>query len=500
LRGRIELTRLQANTIAAPGRNVTPIVIRNEGPVVVALDKSVLNVESAHLTGPQTDIRITGAAPLQAKAPMNVSVNASTNLSILQQMSRTIYADGAVMINAAVRGTLTDPLVNGRMELKNASFNVIDMPNGLSNANGTIVFNGNSANIQSLTAESGGGKVNLGGFVGFGGGTLTYNVRANANDVRVRYPEGASINTSANVTLTGTSERSVLGGTVMLQQIGFSPRQDFGSMLSRTSAPVKVPRAPSGPLTGMRLDVRIRTAPSASVQTSLAQNLQADADLHLRGTLANPGMTGRVNISEGELVFFGTKYEVNQGSISFFNPNAVQPVLNIDLQTIAKGVEVVLTVSGPIENMKLTYRSDPPLQFQELVALLASGKTPTSDPTLLANSPAVPPQSFQQMGQSALVSQAIANPVSNRLQRVFGVSRLKIDPSFTSGSELPQARLTLQQQVTSNVTFTYITNLTQANAQIIRVEWAMNDQWSAIATREENGRFGVDFFYKKKFR
>lgn len=271
-------------------------------------------------------------------------------------------------------------------------------------------------------------------------------------------------------------------------------------MLSRTSSPPKAPSAPSGPLAGMRLDIRIRTAPGVAVQTSLAQNLQADADLHLRGTLATPGMTGRVSISQGELVFFGTKYELNQGTISFYSPFDIKPVLNIDLQTVAKGVEVGLTVSGPIDNMKLTYRSDPPLQFQEVVALLATGKTPTSDPTLLANSPVVPPQSFQQMGQSALVSQAIANPVSSRLERVFGVNKLKIDPTFTSGSELPQARLTLQQQITNNVTFTYITNLTQANAQIIRVEWALNEQWSAIATREENGRFGVDFFYKKKFR
>jgi translocation and assembly module TamB len=34
----------------------------------------------------------------------------------------------------------------------------------------------------------------------------------------------------------------------------------------------------------------------------------------------------------------------------------------------------------------------------------------------------------------------------------------------------------------------------------VRVEWALNPQWSLIATREENGLFGVDFFYKRRFR
>ena len=62
--------------------------------------------------------------------------------------------------------------------------------------------------------------------------------------------------------------------------------------------------------------------------------------------------------------------------------------------------------------MKLSYTSDPPLQFQEIVALLASGKTPTSDPTLVANQPSQPQQSFQQMGETAIVSKAIADPVA----------------------------------------------------------------------------------------
>src|SRR5689334_4236092 len=124
-----------------------------------------------------------------------------------------------------------------------------------------------------------------------------------------------------------------------------------------------------------------------------------------------------------------------------------------------------LKVTGPVDNMKLSYTSEPPLQFQEIVSLLASGKTPTSDPTLLANQPSTPDQSFQQMGESAVVSKALADPVANRLQRVFGVSQLKIDPAFTSGSDLPQARVTLQQQVAQNITFTYVTALDDPNSQ-----------------------------------
>ena len=99
-----------------------------------------------------------------------------------------------------------------------------------------------------------------------------------------------------------------------------------------------------------------------------------------------------------------------------------------------------------------------------------------------------------------VVSKAIADPVASRLERVFGISQVKIDPTFTSGSDLPQARVTLQQQVATNVVFTYTTALQDPNTQIVRIEWAMNRRWSAVANRDENGYFSLNFMYKRQFR
>jgi translocation and assembly module TamB len=149
--------------------------------------------------------------------------------------------------------------------------------------------------------------------------------------------------------------------------------------------------------------------------------------------------------------------------------------------------------------MNLSYTSEPPVQFQEIVGLLAAGKTPTSDPTLLANQPAQPPQSFGQMGESALLSKGLADPISSRLQRVFGVTQFKIDPTFASGSDLPQAQLTLQQQVTTRLTLTYSAALDNPSAQAVRGEFTVSPQWSATATRDQYGIFSFKFLYKRQF-
>ena len=497
LSGSLQITRLHLNNIPGPGAgSARSIMFQNEGPISATLDRNVIRIDNAHVTGPQTDIQAKGTVSL-ADQPMNVTVNGNMNLAVLQNFSQDITSSGTVVLATMIRGSVSKPLVNGTLELKNASFNHAGLPNGISNANGVVTFNGNSALVRNLTAESGGGKVTLDGFTIIDE-NLRFGLRANASNVRVRLQQGVSIVADANVRLAGTSDSSVLSGTVTIDRVAYAPRTDLGSVLTRAAPPVQSAAAPSPLLDNMKLDLRVRSSGGASVQTSLAENLQADADLRIRGTAANPGVLGRITITEGQLVFFGSTYTVNTGTIGFYNPVRVEPILDLSLETSAKGVDVVLQVTGPVDNMKLSYTSDPPLQFQEIISLLAAGTTPTSDPTLLANQPSQPAQNFQQMGESALVGKALADPVSGQLQRVFGVSQLKIDPAFTSGSELPTAHLTLQQQIASNLTFTYVTALDSSNTQTIRVEWALNRQWSAVAVRDENGVFSVNVVYKKQ--
>jgi translocation and assembly module TamB len=147
----------------------------------------------------------------------------------------------------------------------------------------------------------------------------------------------------------------------------------------------------------------------------------------------------------------------------------------------------------------MSYRSDPPLQSQEIIALLAVGRAPGADPTQAA-AQSVSTQGGLPAATDSLIGQAISTPISGRLQRFFGVSRLKIDPHLTGTEITPQARLTVEQQISRDITLTYVTNLSEANEQLVRLEWDVNRQWSVVAVRDENGVFGVDFLYKKRFR
>ncbi|MCU1263199.1 MAG: hypothetical protein JWO80_6084 [Bryobacterales bacterium] len=507
LNAALEIPKLEIrpDPVPAAAAKLGDITVRNKEPIRVSMANQVLRIESAKLTATRTDVTIAGQVRFADKDPLHVRVNGTVDLGIAKTFNTDVTSSGTLNADATITGSFAQPQFSGLAEMKNGSVFVAGLPNGISNANGRILFDGSRATIDTLTAETGGGKLKASGFAAFGS-TLAFRLDVSANAVRVRYPEGVSSVSDANLNLTGTSERSVLAGDVTVNKLTYNPRSDLGSILS-AAQPAPTRSAETGLLAGMQFDVRIQTSPDIQFQTGLVENLETEADLRLRGTASNPALLGRIIIDQGNLTFFGNKYIINQGTISFFNPVKIDPILNIDLETKARGVDVTLTISGPLTKLNITYSSDPPLQFADIVALLATGKTP-SDPTLAARQTDTTSQSWQQMGANALVGQAIANPVSGRLQRFFGVSRLKIDPllpglggggsSASSGS--PGARVSLEQQVTPNVIFDYVVNTNSTSSQLVRVEWDFSKQWSVVMLREENSAFGIDFLLKKRFK
>jgi len=95
---------------------------------------------------------------------------------------------------------------------------------------------------------------------------------------------------------------------------------------------------------------------------------------------------------------------------------------------------------------------------------------------------------------------AVSAPSSGALQRFFGITRVKIDPQLIGLDNTPQARLSFEQQISRDVSVTYVTSLNRAQYQLVRVQWDLSRQWSAIATRDENGVLSVDFLFKKSFK
>jgi hypothetical protein len=57
----------------------------------------------------------------------------------------------------------------------------------------------------------------------------------------------------------------------------------------------------------------------------------------------------------------------------------------------------------------------------------------------------------------------------------------------------------MQKQITSGSSFTFATDVTSAQREIIQGEYKFNKRWSASVTRDENGGFAIDGKYHNRY-
>ncbi len=479
-------------------RDVTAedLVLKNAQPVVISISAREARVRSAVFTGRDTNLEVSGAMPLDSAGGADLTVKGGVNLVILQLLNPDLLARGSATVSTAIRGSLRDPQVNGRLELKNASLYLRDLPTGVDSANGAVLFDRNRATLENLVAETGGGRIAFSGFLEFGR-PLIYRLQADVRQVRLRYPEDVSMTGNAKLSLYGTSDASTLSGDLTLTRAAINANADLGKLLAASARPSPAPE-PNDYLKGVRFDVHVQSAATLQVETSLTRDVQTSADLHLRGTPAQPVLLGEISVNSGEVQIFGNRYTVDRGEIRFLNPVKIEPTLDVALETSTRGITVNVSLSGPPQKLTVNYSSDPPLQSREIIALLAVGRAPNTTAPTYDISAAAGTTGFGDAG--GILGQAVSEEISSRLQRFFGASRLKIDPTMTGIDNLPEARLTFEQQVSRDINLTYITNLNRTQEQIVRLQWDLSPRWSAIAVRDSNGLFGVDLQFRKRFK
>ncbi len=476
---------------------VSDVVLRNEGPIVLRYSKNTLSARSVKFIAKDTNFTADFIYRVDTEV-LGGRANGRINLAVLSTLQPELLASGVANLNATIAGKASDPQLNGRLAFENASFYLRNVITGLDKVNGSVLFDKSRATIETLQAQTGGGALQLTGFVGFGQ-TLTYRLQAQASQVRLRYPEGVSTTANANLALTGTTAQSILTGNVTILRSAIG-QVDTAQFLAAGAAGEAMPESSNRYLRNLQFDVRVDAAQNVEFSTALTKDVKGEVALRLRGTPQAPILLGRMSVTQGEIDFFGSRYEINRGELLFTNPLKIEPVVNLDLETRVRGVVINLNFSGPSSKLNLNYRSDPPLQSSEILALLTVGRNPNSSSSSSVAQTQGQTQGLFGNDSSVFLGAAVSAGINGRLQRFFGISRVRLDPQLTGIDNVPQARLTLEQQVSRDVTLTYITNLNRTQQQIVRLDWDISKTWSVVAVRDENGIFGVDLFFRKRLK
>jgi translocation and assembly module TamB len=467
---------------------------RADRPVRFRYQSSQVQLEQFHVAGTSFDLEATGGIRLGDDPALSLTARGRADLAALPPLDPQLAVAGRVSLDAVLNGTIARPIWRGQLIVSDASARFGDLPNSLTEVQGTIVFDGNRGFLEDVTAISGGGLLRLGGFLSYEGESgLRVQLTADTEDVRVRYPAGVSTVVSGRLTLSGDASNSLLGGQVVIRRESISPGFDLAQALLGSRSQDGAPPS-EGFLRNMRLDLEVTSAPDIRFETAAARNLQGDAELRIRGTFDRPVLLGRIGIQEGELYFAGKRYTVSRGEITFVNPFRIEPILNLSVQARVQQYDISMDFIGPPDRLTLTYRSDPPLPTRDILALLVAGNSGPRAGETTATQP-VP-----ELGASSLLSQALTAQIGSRLDRIFGQGRVRVDPQLSGLGRPLDASVAFEQQIRDNLTVTYITNVATVREQIIRGEWAISPRYSLAAIRDQNGLVGVNLQMTLRFR
>jgi translocation and assembly module TamB len=418
-------------------------------------------------------------------------------MALWQSLNPKILARGTLGVNLNASGTLSQPVLQGRLEVKNTFVSHNDFPSGLSGLNGVLLFDRNRIQIESLRGATGGGTVALTGSAINQSGVLLLDFGATAHDVRLRYPPGVSSTANADLRLTGTTNSAVLSGDVVVTKLAVTPGFDFAAYIEKSRQTVVLAQSDSLQ-SRLKLDVHVVTTPELQMQTAVAR-LSGNADLRVRGSADRPAILGRVEVLEGEISFNGNKYRLERGDVTFANPAKTQPIIDMTATTRVRDYDITVQFRGDASvtnGLKVTWQSEPQLPEADVIALLALGRT-RAESAAAGSSGTF---GFGGEASNLLINQALNSTVNSRLQRLFGASRVKIDPQgLVSETALVRGpQVTVEQQVVSNLTLTYSTNVSVSNQQIIQVEYNVTRNVSIVALRDQNGVVSFDFKIRRR--
>ena len=476
---------------------VEHVQVESVAPIRFEVANQVLLVENFHLAGSGTDFTAHGRAHLTGAQELDVRLDGSVNMTLLQSLNPKILARGNLGVNLNASGTLSQPVLQGRLEVKDIFVSHNDFPSGLSALNGVLRFDRNRIQIESLSGSTGGGTVALTGSATYQGGVFLLDFGATAHDVRLRYPPGVSSTANADVRLTGTTNSALLSGDVVVTKLAVTPGFDFGAYIVRSRQTVVLSESDSLP-SRLKLDVHVVTTPELQMQTAVAR-LSGNADLRVRGSAERPAILGRVEVLEGEISFNGNKYKLERGDVTFANPAKTQPIIDLQASTRVRDYDITVQFRGDASvpnGLKVTWQSEPQLPEADVIALLTLGRTHEES----ANAASSGGFGFGGEASNLLINQALNSTVNSRLQRLFGASRVKIDPQgLASETALVRGpQVTVEQQVVSNLTLTYSTNVSVSNQQIIQVEYNLTRTISIVALRDWNGVVSFDFKIRRR--
>jgi translocation and assembly module TamB len=453
-----------------------------------------LRLESFRFVGDGTSLVLSGNIPLDDGAPLDLALNGNMNLRILESIEKKLHIAGAAALSIRANGSKENPQIIGRASFQNAKLDYTDFPFRLSGMQGDIVFSRNLVQLENVRGAAASGTLQLSGVIEHQNAVFrSMNLGISIRNAHVPFPKDFQSVFNAELVLSGNSDIQILGGEVDVPRIEYIRGFNLLEQLASHNAIQTGPLTTAPLLRGLRLNVEIHSDNGLYIDNELTR-LHGSLRLTLRGTPAFPSLTGRVEAEEGTIFFRGSRFEISHAAANFVDRNKINPVLEIRAEADVKTYRLILDAIGDLEHLNINVTSDPPMSTVDILSLLTTGKSDTKTATSQRES------EMAGVSAASVLSENLTGVIGKRVQRIFGFESFRVDPFLAGAENDPTARITISERLSQDLVVTFSRNLTTSREQIAVIEYDIAKGISMVATRDEYGKYGLDFRFRKRIR
>ncbi|MDR3530727.1 MAG: translocation/assembly module TamB domain-containing protein [Rhodopila sp.] len=391
----------------------------------------------AKLTAGPSHVTVTGTAPLARDGGLDLKTDGRVDLAMLDPVlaAEGRRARGEVILNAAVTGTTTAPLIRGTAELRNGDVTDYALGAHINDLAATIQASGDTIRLTRFTGKAGPGTLGGTGTISLAG-AMPIDLHFTADNARPLSSDLLTALIDANLTVQGDIEGDMqAGGTLHVRRADIRIPDKMPSNIA--VLPVRNVNAPPPP------------PPETVPPSTIALNLTLDAPqqvfirgrgvdaelggtIHIRGTTAKPIPDGGLHLRRGTLSVVGSTLNFTEGTIDFSGAGISDPSVHFVATSTTATIVATLTVSGSAKDPKITLSSVPDLPQDEILSqLLFNTSTSKLSPFQLAEIAA------------ALASFSGAtsgfDPLES-LRNTFGLDRLSIGSNSAGNPTLEAGR------------------------------------------------------------
>jgi outer membrane protein assembly factor BamA/autotransporter translocation and assembly factor TamB len=419
-------------------------------PATVRLAEGRVRTEGVTLRSGPGELVVVGGADLEGQT-LDLRLQGGIALGLLSPLLEDASVGGSAQVDLTLTGPFDAPVPGGSVLLEDMSLRMKALPQAVTGVSGRIGLEETIAAVDA-NGRLGGGTLHLEGearVVGEEAGDSWLHLTG--RDVALGYPPGLRSRLDVDLTLAGRPGDLVLAGDVAVK----------GGAYDLDAAVKEALRAPAAETTtsellrDVALDVTVDIARPVVVESSFGR-LEAGGRITARGDLQEPAPFGRLDVRRGgRLDLQGREMTVTGGSLSY--SGTWNAGLSLDGETVVRSVEyedgstrdvrVRASLRGSLEQPDLVLSSEPSLSRQEIVSVIATGRTDSSY---------VDSSAWLLGGQAATL---VSGQLTRRVAQTFGLDEITVRPDLVARETDPSARFTFGKRVGQFLALVYSAGL-----------------------------------------